>query len=138
MGLFTKAISKVGFEKFLWNFSRLLKQFASGLNRDASNEIQREAAHFVRLSARQTAIEVRIDLMENYPSFSYKTNLEAAPLELARDNQWIESHTSGRKDQGPDGDESSVDSDPSDSESTPLASLEMVKEFLVSTQASSI
>ncbi|KAJ6040878.1 hypothetical protein N7444_009783 [Penicillium canescens] len=34
-----------------------------------------------------------------------------------------------------DGDESSVDSDPSDSESTTLATLEKVKEFLVSTHA---
>ncbi|KAJ5498233.1 hypothetical protein N7453_007284 [Penicillium expansum] len=128
-------ISKVGFERFQRNFSRMLKRYGSGLSREASNEIQREAAHFVRLSARQTAVEVRIDLMENNPGLSLEKNSKAAPSELTRVNEWIESHTGGRTDRDADGDESSVGSDLSDTESTTLASLERVKEFLVSTQA---
>lgn len=113
----------------------MLKRYGSGLSREACNEIQREAAHFVRLSARQTAVEVRIDLMENNPGLSLEKNSKAAPSELTRVNEWIESHTGGRTDRDADGDESSVGSDLSDTESTTIASLERVKEFLVSTQA---
>ncbi|KGO53939.1 hypothetical protein PEX1_041120 [Penicillium expansum] len=135
MSLYKTAISKVGFERFQRNFSRMLKRYGSGLSREACNEIQREAAHFVRLSARQTAVEVRIDLMENNPGLSLEKNSKAAPSELTRVNEWIESHTGGRTDRDADGDESSVGSDLSDTESTTIASLERVKEFLVSTQA---
>lgn len=135
MGLYITAISKVGFDKFQRNFSRMLERYGSRLDREASNEIQREAAHFVRSSRRQTAIEVRIYLMENNPELSIQTKLEAAPSELARVNEWIVSSSGGRMDQDAGGDESSMDSDHSDSDSTMLSSLERVKGFLVSTQA---
>jgi ankyrin repeat protein len=50
--LYPAAILKIGFERLQRNFTRFLKKYSQSLQREASNELQRQAAHFVRISAR--------------------------------------------------------------------------------------
>lgn len=56
-------------------------------------------------------------------------------MELDRFNEWLGSLSASRIARNTDGDELSVDSDSSDSEMTTVATLETVKEFMVSANA---
>lgn len=135
MDLYPIAISKVGPAKFQRNFARMLKLYARGLNREASSEIQREAAHFVRLFAQQTAVQVCEKVLEVIHREFTEIEPETNQLELDRFNEWLESLSESRIAQNADGDELSVDSDPSDSEMTTVDTLKRVKEFMVSANA---
>jgi hypothetical protein len=48
MPLYPTAILKLGPDKFQRNFARFLKRYGQRLGREASDELQRRAAHFVR------------------------------------------------------------------------------------------
>lgn len=138
MVLYSTAISKVGPERFQRNFARMLKRYGWRLNEEASNQRQREAARFVRSSARWTAVEIRTKLMDNRSEPSFEKDLASTRFKSARVNEWIESHTGGHMDWSADTDESSAESDSADSESyepNSLATLEEVKGFMMSTKA---
>ncbi|KAJ5298834.1 uncharacterized protein N7443_006954 [Penicillium atrosanguineum] len=138
MVLCSAAISKVGPEKFQRNFARMLKRYGWRLNEEASNQRQREAARFVRSSARWTAVEIRKKLMDNRSEPFFEKDSASTRLKSARVNEWIESHSGGHMDWSADTDESSAESDSADSESyepNSLATLEEVKGFMMSTKA---
>ncbi|KAJ6028867.1 hypothetical protein N7540_004443 [Penicillium herquei] len=140
MLLYPMAISRVGPDRFQRNFARILRNYGRSLNGEASNELQHQAAHFVRQSARRTAAQIRLSLMRDSGELPIGKNLELDVSKSARVNAWIESQTGGRpnSDDDADPDELSAGSDSDSSEScqrTPLGTLEQVKDFMVSTKA---
>ncbi|KAJ5819321.1 hypothetical protein N7474_004912 [Penicillium riverlandense] len=133
--LYPIAISKVGPDRFQRNFARILRNYGRRLNGEASNEIQRQAAQFVRLSARQTSAQLRIALMQGSSGLLIGKKLVSKSAQV---NAWIASQTGGRPYSNADANESSTDSDSTSSgngHESSLGTLEEVKVFMVSTKA---
>ncbi|RDW79078.1 uncharacterized protein DSM5745_05930 [Aspergillus mulundensis] len=135
--LYPLAISKVGPDRFQRNFARILKHYGRSLHGEASNEVQRQAAQFVRLSARRTAAKIRIACLQDSPELPLGTKVESEESNLVL-NAWLVAQMENHAYSGADVNEISEDSDSSSSESGPqssLSTLKEVKEFMVSTKA---
>lgn len=140
--LYPTAISKVGPDRFQRNFTRILKKFGRNLEGEALNEIQRQAAQFVRSSAQQTAARMRQFLSQDGSKLGVEQSSDAS--KTAQVNAWLESQKVGHtKRQIEDYLEADVnqpftdsDSDESeDLERASLSSIDEVKLFLLSTNA---
>ncbi|KAJ5653898.1 hypothetical protein N7490_000901 [Penicillium lividum] len=133
--LYPIAMSKVGPDKFQRNFARMLKRYGQKLNSEASSEVQRQAAKFVRLSARQTSALIRIFLTQDS---ELPIQLELDVSKSAQVGVWITSQIKLSSNPNDDAKEISSDSDSTSSESehrSSLGTLEEVKDFMVSTRA---
>ncbi len=87
--LFPTAISKVGPDRFQRNFSRFLKNYSQRLEREALNELQRQAAHFVHISARRTAVEMGRELTQGGSESLEVQKLESELPKAAQVNAWL-------------------------------------------------
>ncbi|KAJ5745946.1 hypothetical protein N7520_011128 [Penicillium odoratum] len=135
--LYPIAISKVGPGKFQRNFARMLKRYGQKLNSEASSEVQRQAANFVRLSARRTSALIRIFLTQD-SGLPIQRKLELDVSKSAQVGAWITSQMEVSSNLNDDANEISSDSDSTSSESdhrSSLGTIEEVKEFMVSTRA---
>jgi hypothetical protein len=151
MLLYPTAILKLGPDKFQRNFARFLKRYGQRLGSEASDELQRRAAHFVRVSARRTATEMGRILRQEGQELLGEFRLESELSKAAQLNAWLESQKGVRQQQyskvsfgaaaetideyGLSGDNDSDDSDKS--EQNPFHTIDEVKEFMVSARAMS-
>ncbi|KFY10697.1 hypothetical protein V492_04887 [Pseudogymnoascus sp. VKM F-4246] len=144
MLLYPKAISKVGGDRFQRNFARFLEGFSKNLLGEASNDLQRDAAHFVQMSARRTAAEVGKALrQDSVLTMALKPKLGVS--KATQVNAWLEVQKRDHEQrhaeiqfEAEDGSEPSDESDSSGSdtfEQNPLRTLDEVKEFMLSAQA---
>ncbi|KAL4766769.1 hypothetical protein BDW60DRAFT_212622 [Aspergillus nidulans var. acristatus] len=138
--LWPTAISKVSPDKFQRNFTRILRKFGRNLEGEASNEIQCQAAHFVRLSAQQTATQLRKLLRQDSSNLPFEQSSNTS--RTARVDAWLQSqkvgHTKRQVEGLPEVNGSSTDSDSDGSEEfepASLSSLDEVKLFLLSANA---
>ncbi|CEL09204.1 hypothetical protein ASPCAL12343 [Aspergillus calidoustus] len=140
--LWPTAISKVGPDRFQRNFTRILRKFGRNLEGEALNEIQCQAAHFVRLSAQQTAAQLCNLLKQDRSNLPIEQSLNAS--RTARVNAWLQSQKVGHTKRQVEGllevdvTGSSTDSDADGSEEfepASLSSIDDVKLFLLSANA---
>lgn len=127
--LYTAAISKVGPDKFERNFKRFLKQYGCSLQHEASNQLELQAAKFVRISARQIAAEINLFLTRDIRKWSREVDEQS---DAARLNEWLKS----LKSQDLENLSDASDSDESEIlEDTSFNAIENMKSFMVSGQA---
>lgn len=139
--LWPTAISKAGPDRFQRNFTRILRKFGRNLEGEALNEIQYQAAHFVRLSAQQTAAQLCNILKQDRSKLPFEQSSNAS--RTARVNAWLQSQELGHTKQVEgllevDATGSSTDSNVDGSEEfkpASLSSLDDVKLFLLSANA---
>ena len=147
--LYPTAILKIGLERLQRNFARFLKRYSQSLEREASNELQRQAAHFVRISARRTAAEIGRILRQDDGEALGARKLKFEVSKAAQVSSWLESQKGDRKQQHSEI-HSSVDADTMDDYELPdgsdsaesdsyeqnsLRTIDDVKEFMISAQA---
>ena len=99
MRLYTTAISKIGLERLQRNFARFLKRYSQSLEREASNEVQRQAANFVRISARQTAARLGWILRQGDGEIIRAREMDLDVSKTAQVNEWLELQKWDRKQQ---------------------------------------
>lgn len=138
MLLYPTAITKVGLDKFQRNFARFFKRYGQSLEAEASNEMQHQAAQFVRRSARRTAVEMGRELKRDDEDFHELRGLDIEVPKLTQVNKWLELRKNDHREQHAEvldqtedhdiSDES--DSDGSESSEPALRTLEEVKEFM--------
>ena len=137
--LYPKAISKVGTDKFQRNFARFLKSFSQSLLGEASNDLQRDAAHFVRVPVRQTAAEIGKVLRQDEGELSMAQKLKLGVSKAVQVNAWLELQKRDREQRHaetrPEAEDDLELSDESDSngsetfEQNSLRTLDEVKEY---------
>jgi hypothetical protein len=149
MLLYPTAVSKIGPNRFQRNFTRFLKRYGQNLEKEASNDLQRQAAHFVRISARQTTAKMGRILIQDGGELLGSWKLELGLSKEAQLNAWLDSQKrnpkqkhveihSGADDDTMDEYELSDSSDSADSDSdgqNQFHSINEVKEFMLSAQA---
>ncbi|KAJ4182613.1 hypothetical protein NW759_017119 [Fusarium solani] len=153
MLLYPTALSKVGPDRFQRNFVRFLKRYSQNLKEEASSEPERQAALFVRLSARRTVVEMGRKLRHDDWELLGTRKLELEVSKASQVNAWLEWQDRDRKQQhagtrsdadmdtlapAEDGHEFSDESDSvelEDHEQPSLRTLEEVKEFMISARA---
>jgi hypothetical protein len=123
--LYPLTILKFGPEKFQTNFSRLLLCYGRELQKDASNNLERQAARLVRISARQIAGEI----INSVSGVMDQTSLspEAKQSNVATLNNWLDSVKDPQE-----GEEEDEFSDSSISDEWELQTLEDVRSFMLS------
>lgn len=90
MLLYPTAITKVGLDKFQRNFARFLKRYGQSPEAEASNEIQCQAAQFVRRPARRIVVEMGRELKHDDEDFHELRGLDIEVPKLTQVNKWLE------------------------------------------------
>lgn len=146
--LFQRALSKVNLEKFSRNIKRLIVHYGRNLESEASEELQRQAAKYVRRSAHRITIhiksaiilEVRVDELSKPKQvddwlvlFQRSKKSPSPALEAETEDRELSSESEEEDEEEHGGDEQKEEQE-IDEELSPQALLEMQK-FLTTAKA---